>query len=199
MPGRPEGRPVTTPGDQFMAERLPGTMADTVVRLFARGEAFDSEGFIGFFTETPVYQFGNGEPCLDRTAIKASVDQFFSGVEALYHNIKTLWEIGDTAFVEMDVIYWRKDGSSVTLPCADIFRFDGDKLQELRIFMDANPVSNKAAAVPETASVMLVSGGRRITPPGLMKKFFAEHPEGRARVAQGLAPKWSIAGPKWKI
>jgi ketosteroid isomerase-like protein len=182
-----------------MAERIPGVMAETVVRLFARGEAFDSDGFAGFFIEQPVYQFGNATPCLDRPAIRASVSQFFGGLDALYHDIKTLWEVGDTVFVEMDVTYWRKAGSSITLPCADIVRFEGDKVQELRIFMDANPVVDPSATVPASASVMLTAGGGRITPPGFIKKFFAENPEGKARIAQGLGPKWAVAGPKWNI
>jgi hypothetical protein len=182
-----------------MTDRLPGVMADTVIRLFARGEAFDSEGFIGFFTDRPMYQFGNAEPCLAKGAIKESVDQFFGGVTALYHDIRNLWEVGDVLFVEMDVIYWRKDGTSITLPCADIFRFDGEKVVELRIFMDANPIFNRSLAVPESASVMTVSMGKRVVPPGVMKKYFGEHPEGKARVAKGLGPKWALAGPKWKI
>jgi len=103
-----------------MLTKISGVMADSVIRLFARGEAFDSEGFIDFFTNKPLYQFGNDEPCFERAAIKASVDNFFSNVEALYHDIKKLWEVEETVFVEMDVIYWRKDGSSISLPCADI-------------------------------------------------------------------------------
>src|SRR5262249_709819 len=41
----------------LMSDRIPGAMADTCVRLFGRGEAFDSEGFISFFTDNPMYQF----------------------------------------------------------------------------------------------------------------------------------------------
>jgi ketosteroid isomerase-like protein len=182
-----------------MTDRIPGAMTDTVVRLFGRGEAFDSDGFIEFYTDRPMYQFGNAAPCLDKPAIRASVAAFFSAVQALYHDIRNLWEIGDVLVVEMDVVYWRKDGSSVRLPCADIFRFAGDKVQELRIFMDANPVSNKSLEVPPLASVLTVSEGKQVTPPGVMRKYFAEHPEGKARVAKGLGPKWSTAGPKWQI
>ena len=180
-----------------MTDRVPGVMADTVVRLFARGEAFDSEGFIGFFTDKPMYQFGNGEPCLNKAAIKASVDVFFGSVDALYHDIRNIWEIGDTVFVEMDVTYWRKDGSSVTLPCSDILRFEGHKIQELRIYMDANPLFDKSLPVGQKASVYTITEGGQVTPPGIMKRYFAEHAEGISRVANGFAPKWSIAGPKW--
>lgn len=182
-----------------MTDRVPGSMAETCVRLFGRGEAFDSDGFIGFFTESPMYQFGNGEPCLTQAAIKASVDGFFGAVAALYHDVRNLWEVGDVVFVEMDVIYWRKDGTSLKLPCSDILRFEGDKIQELRIFMDANPIFAPNMAVGEKASVMTIKDGKQVTPGGAMRKFFAEHKEGIERVAKGFIPKWHIAGPKWPI
>jgi hypothetical protein len=183
---------LTTKQEKAVLGRLPGKASELVTRLFARGEAFDSEGFIEFFTDTPMYQFGNFAPCFTKAAIKQSVDAFFSQVCALYHEIKMMWEIADVVFVEMDVIYWRKDGSVVTLPCCDIFRLEGDKFSELRIFMDANPVSDSTIAVPNTSSVLTVSGGKRLTPPDTMKKYFTEHPEGKERVATGFAPKWSM-------
>ena len=142
-----------------MTDRISGSLAETCVRLFGRGEAFDSEGFIGFFTDNPMYQFGNGEPCLTKAAIKASVDGFFGAVDALYHDLRNVWEVGNCVFVEMDVTYWRKDGTSITLPCADIFRFQGDKILELRIFMDANPLFVRTMTVGEKASVMTLSEG----------------------------------------
>jgi ketosteroid isomerase-like protein len=172
-------------------------MADTVVRLFARGEAFDSAGFIGFFTDKPMYQFGNGEPCLTKAAIKDSVDAFFGSVEALYHDIRNIWEMGDTVFVEMDVMYWRKDGTSVILPCSDILRFEGHQIQELRIYMDANPLFDQSLPVGQKASVFTITEGRRVPPPGIMRRYFAEHAEGISRATNGFTPKWSMAGPKW--
>lgn len=87
----------------------------------------------------------------------------------------------------------------ISLPCTDIFRVEGDKFSELRIFMDVNPLFDPTIPVPEFASVMTVSEGKQILPPGTMRRHFAEHPEGKQRVAQGYVPKWSIAGPKWSI
>ncbi|MBG1239701.1 nuclear transport factor 2 family protein [Nostoc sp. NZL] len=185
--------------NQANIERLPGTTTDLVKRLFSRGEAFDAEGFITFFTDTPVYQFGNFEVCLDKAAIKKSAENFFSQISAVYHDIKMIREIEDVVFVEMDVIYWRKDGSVVTLPCSDIFRVEGDKFSELRIFMDVNPVFNPTIFVPPTASVFTISQGKKLAGSGIMRKHFAEHPEGKKRVEAGFVPKWSIDGPKWSI
>jgi ketosteroid isomerase-like protein len=174
-------------------------MADTCVRLFGRGEAFDSEGFAGLFTDTPVYHFGNAEPCLNKGEIYDSVANFFAAVDALYHDIRNIWEDGDTVFVEMDVMYWRKDGSSVTLPCSDIFRFNGNKIEELRIYMDANPIFDKSLPVGQKASVYTISRGKRAVQPGIMRRYFTEHAEGVYRAANGYPPKWSIAGPRWPL
>jgi catechol 2,3-dioxygenase-like lactoylglutathione lyase family enzyme/ketosteroid isomerase-like protein len=182
-----------------MTTKFPGTNTDLVKRLFSRGEAFDSEGFITFFTNNPVYQFGNFDVCLDKQSIKKSADAFFSQIDAVYHEIKMMWEVGEAVFVEMDVLYWRKDGSMVSLPCFDIFRVEGDKFSELRIFMDVNPVFDPSIPVPKSASILTVAKGEHIVPPGTMRRHFVEHPEGKQRVEQGYIPKWSIAGPKWPI
>ncbi|WP_225895678.1 AtaL-like protein [Dendronalium phyllosphericum] len=183
-----------------LADKLPGTISDLALRLFARGESFDAHGFSELFTEAPVYQFGNYAPCLTKAEIQQSTAAFFSQIAALYHDIKMLWEVGNTLFLEMDVIYWRKDGSVVTLPCFDTFRVEGDKFSELRIFMDANPVGDPSIPVSSTSSVFTgIQGKRLTTTTDLMKKFFAEHPDAKARIANGFVPKWAIAGPKWPL
>ena len=182
-----------------MSERYPGTAAEKVLTLFSRGEAFDAAGFARLFTETPVYAFGNFPVELERAGIQRSAENFFSQITAVYHDIKMLWEVGDTVFVEMDVSYWRADGSSVTLACADIFRLDGDLFSELRIFMDVAPVFDPSNSPAANASVFTGPEGSRLPEPRSMRRFFAEHEEGRRRVGEGHAPKWSIAGPRWTI
>ena len=180
-------------------EQFPGTNTDLVKRLFSRGEAFDSEGFVTFFTDQPLYQFGNFDVCLDKESIRKSADNFFSQINAVYHEIKMMWEIGNVVFVEMDVLYWRKDGSMVSLPCFDIFRVEGNKFSELRIFMDVNPVFDPSIPVPPSASILTLAEGKKLMPPGTMRRHFAEHPEAQERIQQGYAPKWSMAGPKWPV
>jgi catechol 2,3-dioxygenase-like lactoylglutathione lyase family enzyme len=182
-----------------MLDRIPGVMADTCVRLFGRGEAFDSEGFIDFFTDRPMYQFGNGQPCLNKGEIFDSVANFFGAVDALYHDVRNVWEVGDTVFVEMDAVYWRKDGTSIVLPCSDIFRFEDHRIQELRIYMDANPIFNESLPVGQKASVFTVSEGQRVAPPGMMRRYFTEHEEGVYRATNGHPPKWALAGPRWPL
>ena len=137
-----------------MTDRIPGVMADTCVRLFGRGEAFDSEGLR--HASSPI------RPCTSLATVSPASPRPPSGtrwpgssasVDALYHDVRNVWELGDVVFIEMDVIYWRKDGTSVVLPCSDILRFDGPKIQELRIFEDANPLFDAALPVGPHASV----------------------------------------------
>ena len=180
-----------------MMTELTGT--EMVKRLFSRGESFDAAGFAAFFTETPVYQFGNYPMCLDRSAIERSANAFFSQITAVYHDIKSMVEIDNTVFVEMDVLYWRPDGSMIALPCADIFRFEGEHFTELRIFMDVNPVSEPAITVAPDVSVFTGATGTRQPSGDVMKRHYAEHPDGTDRVRNGFAPKWSLAGPRWAI
>jgi hypothetical protein len=40
----------------------------------------------------------------------------------------------------MEVTYINHNGQVFTLPCCDIIRFEGDKVKELKIFMDINPL-----------------------------------------------------------
>jgi limonene-1,2-epoxide hydrolase len=105
-----------------------------------------------------------------------------------------MWEVGNVVFAEMDVIYRRKYGSVISLPCCNVFRLEGDKFSELRIFMDVNPLFDPTIVVPDTASVFTVSQGKKLTPPHIIQSFLAEHAEGKKRVETGFAPKWSING-----
>lgn len=171
---------------------------ELALKLFSRGEAFDAEGFAEFFTDTPLYQFGNMDLCLDKAAITASAAAFFSGIVAVYHDIKQLHAANDQVLVEMDVHYWRHDGSRVALPCCDIFRVQGGRFAELRIFMDANPVFEPARPVSKSTSVFTGATGP-LARQDWMRWFFAAHPEGRARVAAGHPPRWSGAGPHWHV
>jgi hypothetical protein len=176
-----------------MSERLPGAASEIIKGLFARVEAFDLDGLISFYTDTPYYQFSNSEPCYTKDSIKQAAAGAWSQISAIYHEIKMMWEVGDVVFVEQDVIFWGKDGSIISLPGCDIFRLEGDKIAEQRIYMDAGPLYNPALASSRpTSSVLITSQGKKLTPPGIMRKYFNENPEGKKRMAEGFAPKWSL-------
>lgn len=181
------------------SERATGRLVDHALHLFACGESADVDGFISAFAEPCVYQFGNLPVCYTRSEIAASMRNFIAVTRCFFHGIKTMAELPDTLFIEMDVIYWRLDGSSVQLPVSDIVRFDGDEITELRIFMDASPVLEPERVPAADASVLTRADKSRDPLPGTMYDYFMHDPEGRARIERGLLPRWATDGPKWPL
>jgi hypothetical protein len=121
-----------------MSENLLGASANIVKRFLTQTKSV--EEFASFFTEDARYRFGNNEPLIGRDRIQESSVRFRQGVKGVSHNIKALWEIGDTVVCEMEATYTRDDGKVLTLPCLDVFRMEGDLFRELEIYMDMSPL-----------------------------------------------------------
>ncbi|NTU50770.1 MAG: nuclear transport factor 2 family protein [Desulfobulbaceae bacterium] len=123
--------------------RFSGEKIDIVKKMFLAGEALNVDNFIKFFTDDCYYQFGNFPPARSPQEIASSSTGFIEKCEGLHHHIVGIWEASDgTLFCEMEVTYINHAGKVVTLPCCDIIRFEGDKVKELKIFMDINPLFN---------------------------------------------------------
>jgi limonene-1,2-epoxide hydrolase len=121
-----------------MADTLPGTGSDLVKRLFASGKSLDD--YVSFFAEDALYRFANHPPVRGRDAIREAAAHFRQRVQRVSHDMIAMWEVGDLVICEMEITYTRLDGSTVTLPCCDIFRVKGDHIQEMRVYIDATPV-----------------------------------------------------------
>lgn len=118
-----------------------GSKIDILKQLFLAGEAMNINNFVNFFTEDALYQFGNFPVVYGHQGIKDSSVGFLEKCEGLHHHMKNMWQLSEElVIVEMDVTYIRHDGKVFTLPCADTVRFKGDKISELRIFMDVTPM-----------------------------------------------------------
>jgi ketosteroid isomerase-like protein len=123
-----------------MLTKSPGTNTTITRKMFAAGESMNVENFVTFYTHDALYQFSNFPVVYGPQGIRDSSQPFLDKVKAVYHDIRAIWEQGDTVICQMDVTYTRHDGKIYTLPCCDTIRFAGDKVQELRIYMDITPV-----------------------------------------------------------
>ena len=123
--------------------KFSGEKVEILKRLFLAGESMNLDNFVQFFTDDALYQFGNSPIVYGPEGIREPSLDFLKKVEGLHHHIKNIWDIEDNGMlVEMEVTYIRHNGQVFTLPCCDIIRFKGDKVQEMRIFMDISPVMN---------------------------------------------------------
>ena len=163
---------------------------------------FDSAGQLLAENAVMIMPFVDEMPRLEgRTAI---IDQMRSVIPRMFERMNFAYDAWYDVCNEEDTLIaeyhsecpWTGGAGTYRNSYITVFRFEGDKISELRIFMDSAPIGTKAP-IPELVSVMTVAEGEKVTPPGYLRKFFAEHPEGIERIKNGYAPKWSIAGPKW--
>jgi ketosteroid isomerase-like protein len=108
--------------------------------LFDTVDRQDAEGFGMFFTEDGLFRFGNAPTVKGRSEISASVSQFFESIKALRHRILDTWRSGDVEICEVEVTYTRHDDTTVDLMAACLFRMQGDRIADYRIYMDISPL-----------------------------------------------------------
>ncbi|MGV0603470.1 nuclear transport factor 2 family protein [Mycolicibacterium sp. XJ1904] len=114
---------------------------ESVVRAaFADIDAMKVDSFVARMSEDVVFQFGNAETVVGRSAVRTYVAQFFSTIDGLGHDIKNIWDVGNTTIVQMDVEYLRIDGRAVSAPAANILTYDGDLACEWRVYVDLTPL-----------------------------------------------------------
>ena len=123
--------------------------ADTVRRLLKIFETFNVPEAMKLFAKNATYQFGNYPPAVGIDQIQqAAASSHMDFIKSATFDVKNMIEPGGGMVTcEMDITYLTTDGRKITLPCADLFRFDEQGLvQEMKIFMDANPLFAKPAS-----------------------------------------------------
>ncbi|MBH8572374.1 nuclear transport factor 2 family protein [Nostocaceae cyanobacterium CENA369] len=121
--------------------KFSGKKVDILKKLFLAGESMNLDKFVQFFTDDAIYQFSNLPIVYGPEGIRDSSIDFLKKVEGLHHHIKNIWELKNELLIcEIEVTYIRHDGKVFTLPCSDIIRFTGDKIQEMLIYMNIFPV-----------------------------------------------------------
>lgn len=120
------------------------TPQETAVRdLFAAIDSGDLPLILSKLTDDITFIFGNNPPVQGKPAVATAMDQFLASIGELEHKLIGVWQVDEdsgTVAVEMTVVYTRLDGSSIELPCANVFELDGTKIRSFRIYMDVGPV-----------------------------------------------------------
>lgn len=126
-----------------------GRKAEILKSVFLAGESMNLDNFVQCFTDDAVYQFSNFPIAYGPEGIRESSADFLKQVEGVHHHFKDTWEMQDGSVIcEMENTYIRHDGKVITLPCSDVIRLKGDKVQEMLIFMDISPVYTPLQVAP---------------------------------------------------
>jgi hypothetical protein len=123
---------------------------DTLItRYYAAVDAMDLEAFKAMHSEKARLIFANYPAAEGPEQIAGTIGRFWSTIGGLRHTFVNRWDNPEESILEVAVDYTRKDGSSVRLPAVSILKPDGDKVGELRVFIDVAPLY---AEEPRTAA-----------------------------------------------
>jgi ketosteroid isomerase-like protein len=103
-------------------------------------DAGDVARVLAAMTDDIRLQFGSQEPTVGKEAFSAALEASLASVEGFRHEILEAWDVGQAVVLEMTVHYRRHDGSSISLPCCNIFRLSAGRIADYRVYMDIAPV-----------------------------------------------------------
>lgn len=118
---------------------MSATKTDLVKQAYAAVEENDVEQYVTFFTGDASYKVGNYDPVIGPEGIRALALPLVDMFTSVTHDVKSVWELEDTVVVEMDITYSRKDGKVAVIPCVDVIHFAGNKVRELKAYLDPSP------------------------------------------------------------
>src|SRR5438128_2736436 len=117
--------------------------AERVRHLFAAVDTRDPAAPLEHLTDDIRFRFGNGPEVNGKAEFERGGVDFFGSLGGIRHDVTALWEPEpDVAIAEMQVHYTRLDGSRISLPCVNVFRFRDDLIADYVIYMDIGPVFN---------------------------------------------------------
>lgn len=123
-----------------------GEAAPLVRALFAAVEANDIEHYLTFFAEDAEYTIGNNPPLTGAAGIREVYSQVMQRVRRSSHRLKDVWSAAQGIILcHADVIYERRDGTTVEVPSLAIIRLKDGKIAKYQAFIDTNPVFASSA------------------------------------------------------
>ncbi|MBW8638449.1 DUF1857 family protein [Hoeflea sp. WL0058] len=131
--------------------RLKGDRDALLKRYYETVDSMDMPAFKAMHTDNCKVFFANFPAAEGPEQIAGAIGQFWSTIGGLSHTIVNRWDHQNETVLELAVDYTRLDGSHVVLPCVSIVKPAGDKVAELRVFIDVAPIYAPAAAEAEPA------------------------------------------------
>lgn len=92
--------------------------------------------FARFLAPDGEFRFGNQPPVHGRENVEAYVAAFFGMIGGSRHALQRTWRDGDSRICEGFVTYTRLDGSTLTVPFANVFYMRGEEIARYLIFID---------------------------------------------------------------
>jgi ketosteroid isomerase-like protein len=108
--------------------------------VYAAVDSMDEANLAEFLTDECTFTFGNAKPAVGRAAAAEASKAFLSQIAAIKHEINDVWGVDDTVITRLTVTYTRKDKKAMSFPGVTIWRVEGKKISDYRIYIDNTPL-----------------------------------------------------------
>ena len=109
-----------------------------IKELFLAIDAKDSTAFASFLAPDCRFRFGNLPVVAGAANIEDFVAGFFASLPALCHEVEASWSVPDGVVCHGQVTYTRQDGSTLSVPFANILKLGPAGIDEYLIFADTS-------------------------------------------------------------
>lgn len=109
-------------------------------RIYAEIDGMRMEGFLAGLTDDVRITFANHPTAAGKQQVRDAIGAFWTTIKGMKHNFVNVFRDGDDLTLEARIDYTRLDGKRVTIPCTTLVKRRGDKVAEMRIYMDAAPI-----------------------------------------------------------
>jgi limonene-1,2-epoxide hydrolase len=112
------------------------TKIEMVQRMEAAAFSGDWELFKTFFAEGVYYRVGNTAEVRGRQGVVDYLKRMLANDLAINDlRIKEAWETENEVVLELNMAGLRvRDNKYVSYPCVDVYRFEGDKIRDWRVY-----------------------------------------------------------------
>jgi ketosteroid isomerase-like protein len=123
-----------------------------VVRaMFDALDRGDIEQMVRYMTDDVVAVFGNFPELNGKAAFHMMFRDLAKSVSGVRHETHDLWEVeqdADVLVARMTVAYTRHDGSTISLPCCNVFRMRANLVSHYSVYMDTTPILPAHTQIP---------------------------------------------------
>jgi ketosteroid isomerase-like protein len=117
-------------------------MAAWIEKLYQAMDAGDAEVISAHFEDNFYSQFGSFKPTRGAEEANATYAKLVPGVTSIQHVVQHMWDVEEgTTVTEFEVTYTKGSGEAVVLPATTILRYHGEKVYDIRVYMDITPVA----------------------------------------------------------
>jgi ketosteroid isomerase-like protein len=107
-------------------------------KVYQAIDSMDGQAFANCLTENCTFVFANSEPVIGRANAAAASQNFLNLLGGVKHRLLDAWAFDDVVVSQVSVTYTRKDGSTLTIAAAAIWKLKGLLIDECRIYADAS-------------------------------------------------------------